>query len=153
MLGLGGLAQAALAAFPPNPPTAVPFFRSLSWHAPYAALGWRVRSPQGGAIRAGMKSYLRVPVDCVIKRMLLVGTPSGSLTLDLYRTTLAHFPPTPQNSICFDNRPTLSSAQAIQDCNLIDWVTALSQGDILALEVVSCAAITDFTIALLVDRA
>ncbi len=152
MLGLSGLGQTALGALPPKAPTAVPFFRNLSWHAPYALLGVRVASPAGGVIRTGIKTSFPVPVDCNIERMVLVADQVGSLTLDIWRSTLSKYPTTAENSICFDNRPTLSSAQSIEDFCLLDWVTALNKGEILTVNVVSCIAITSFTLALLVDR-
>jgi hypothetical protein len=155
MLGLSGLAQTALAALPATEQqvTPVPVFRNLSWHQPYALIGARVSSPIGSVIRTGVKSYFVVPQKCNIVGMMLVADQVGSLVVDIYRTSFAQFPPTEGSSITFGSRPTLSNAQSIEDRALINWSTTLNRGDVLAINVLSCTKITNFSLALLVERA
>lgn len=106
----------------------------------------------GSAIAAGEKGHIEIPFNGTIQRVTLAGDQSGSIVVDVWKTTYAGFPPTAGNSICGSSKPTISSDQKSQDSTLSGWTKTISAGDILAFNVDSCSSITRVVISLKVVK-
>jgi hypothetical protein len=92
-----------------------------------------------------------VPFNCTIDRWTLTAIQSGSITVDIKKSTYSNFPTT--TSITGSATPALSSAQKNQSSTLTGWTTSLSAGDILQFEVVgSVTSITQVTLSIKVTR-
>lgn len=107
----------------------------------------------GVALSTGLKGSIIVPFDCTIDSWTLVGSPSGSVTVDIWKSSLAAYPPNAGNSICGGAKPALSSSQKATSSALGAWDTAIAEGDVLSFNIDSAASITLASIALKVTRA
>jgi hypothetical protein len=106
----------------------------------------------GLQVSTGLKGSVVVPFDCVINSWTLVGSPSGSITVDVWKTALADFPPSAGDSITGGAKPSISAGQQASSSSLGAWDTAIAAGDVLAFNVDSVASITLASIALKVTR-
>ena len=113
----------------------------------------------GAAITTGVKGYLEVPFNATIKQVTLLGDQSGSVTIDIWKTTYANFDggtthPVAADSITASARPAIVSTTKYQDATLTGWTTSLTKGDILAFDVnVAATNITRCTVSLQTVRA
>ena len=89
-----------------------------------------------------------IDIDCTISQVTLLADQVGDVELDIWKAAFASFPPTVDNTITADDKPTLSGAQSGQDSDLTGWTTAIAAGDVLRFNVDSAATITRLTIAL-----
>lgn len=96
----------------------------------------------GFAITTGVKGDIRVYKDCTITRVTLLATNSGSIKIDIWKDTYANFPPTDADTITAGAEPEISSGVKYEDSTLTGWTKALSEGDILRINVDSCTSIT-----------
>ena len=110
----------------------------------------------GSALTTGIKGYLEVDFGCTINQVTLLADQSGSVEVDIWKTTYSAFaPPTHPavgDSITASDVPTISTAEKYQDATLTGWTTTISAGDILAYNVVSATTITRVTVSLKVTR-
>lgn len=97
----------------------------------------------GSVITTGSKGYVVVPYACTINNSTLLADQSGSIVLDIKKSTFAGFPTTA--TIVASAPPTLSSAQKSQDTTLTGWTTTISAGDILEWSVTSVTTVTRVT--------
>ena len=135
-------------------PSAIPaVFRDRSWDCTSAALGLRIKAANGAAVRPGLKGYQTVPFDCSIIGAIIIADQSGSIVIDICRSTLTNFPPKPNDTLTplASYRPSLVNQQANADFALFGWKTALIKGDVLAFNVMSAAMLTAVTLTLLVS--
>ncbi len=102
----------------------------------------------GSAITTGVKAYLEVPVACTITVATLLADVSGSVVIDLWKVAYASYPPTVTNTITASAKPTISSAVKSRLTTLTGWTTAVSAGDILAVNVDSASTIKKLTVSL-----
>lgn len=101
----------------------------------------------GSAITTGVKGQVSIPADCLINGWNLTADQAGSAVVDVLHSTYAGFPTAA--SIAGSDRPTLSSAQKNQNAGpLSAWTTALTAGDILQFQVVSCTTCTRLVLTL-----
>ena len=103
----------------------------------------------GSAITTGVKGFIEIPYNMTISAWQVFADQSGSVVVDVWRSTYATFPPVVGGSIAGSEKPTLASAQSNQDVALSTWTTALSTGDILAYNVDSVSTVTRITVALI----
>jgi len=89
----------------------------------------------GAEITTGEKGHLRIPFDCEIQGVTLLGDQSGSIVIDIWKDTYANFPPTDADSITASAPPTISTAQKSEDTTLTGWTKTTSADDILAFNV------------------
>jgi cell division protein FtsL len=106
----------------------------------------------GSTITTGQKGYLDIPFACNITGWTLLADQSGSIVIDVWGDTYAHFPPTVGDTITGSEKPTLSAVQCNEDLSLTTWTTEISAGDILAFNVDSCSTITRITLTILASR-
>lgn len=96
---------------------------------------------QGSAIASSSKAYLAyVPNSGTIIGWSLFADQSGSVAVDIWKAHNAI--PTIANSIVASAPPTLSSQQQVQSTTLTGWSTAVSQGDVVIVNINSAATIT-----------
>ena len=107
----------------------------------------------GAVITTGIKGDLEVPFDCTIDSALVVADQSGSIVIDIWKDTLANFPPTDADSITSSAPPTLSSATNSLDSTLTGWTKSLTKGEILRFNVDSATTVTRVTLSLKITRA
>lgn len=93
-----------------------------------------------------------VPFDCTITGVTLLADISGSIVIDIWKDTLANFPPTDADSITASAPPTITTDTDSQDTTLTGWTTSLSAGDILRFNVDSVTDITRVTLSLAVTK-
>ncbi len=91
----------------------------------------------GVALTVGVKGFVRIPVACTITKWTVLSidgaATAGSISIDLWRDTLANYPPVVGDSIVGGGtKPALSSANAAEGSSLGGWTsTAIVAGDII----------------------
>jgi hypothetical protein len=106
----------------------------------------------GGQISTGVKGYVTIPYAGTITGWQLVGTPSGSMVVDVWKDTFANFPPTVADTITGSEKPTLSSSTAAEDLALSTWTTGVATGDIMAFNVDSSSTLTNATLTIFITK-
>ena len=100
----------------------------------------------------GELMWFEVPYDLRGWGWTLLGSPSGSLVLDLWKDTYANYPPTVADTVAGSEKPTLSAQTKNQDLALSTWTTDWAQGDIVVVNIDSIATVTRATLALRTRR-
>jgi hypothetical protein len=100
----------------------------------------------GSAITTGVKGYIVVPNARTITGWYVVGAPSGSIVVDVWKANGSI--PTVANTIAGSEKPTLSSSQYNSDLSLSTWTTALVANDVIGFNVDSATTITKATIVI-----
>jgi len=106
----------------------------------------------GSAITTGIKGDFRVPAACTITGVTALADQTGSVAVDIWKDTLANFPPTDADTITAAAPVTISAATNSENTTLTGWTTALAAGDILRFNVDSVATIQRLTIELRVTK-
>lgn len=106
----------------------------------------------GAAITPGIKGDVELPWSGVIGRATLLADQTGSIVVDIWRSSYTGFPPTSAGRITGTTPPTITSGVRSQDAVLSGWTTAFPAGDILRFNIDSCAAIQRVTLSLLLTR-
>jgi hypothetical protein len=127
--------------------------RDRSWHAPYAALGVRLRGAGGADVRPGFKGYQQVPFDAILVGMTIVADRAGSIVFDIYRSTWAAFPPRQKDTLITLStfRPALNVAQVASDDALFGWQTVLTKDEVLGFDVLSASGLNSVTLTLILS--
>ncbi len=105
----------------------------------------------GAAIQAGTRGLLTIPFTGTIQSCTLLGYPSGSIEVQLWRTNSADasFPPTVVGSI---GTNALTSDNYRIDSTLTGWTTLVSSGDVFTVNITTNAlSITNLTMILKVQ--
>lgn len=89
-------------------------------------------------ITTGLKEK-RVMPACTILGWYLIANETGSITIDIHKSTFANYPTTA--SICASALPALSSASKNSDTTLTGWTTAISDTDVLEFYVDTVATV------------
>lgn len=120
---------------------------------PITAIGYAIDGG-GAVITTGLlKNGLRIPFAGTINSVTLIADQTGSIVIDIWKDSLANFPPTVSDSICGGAKPTLSSARTSENTTLTGWTTSISAGDVLFFNVDSVSLLTAVTIILKVTKA
>lgn len=105
-----------------------------------------------GGISANDIRDIQVPYACTVLGWSIFGTVSGSIVVDIWRDTVANFPPTVGDSIAGTGKPTVTTATYATG-NTTGWgSTALAKDDILRFNVDSVTSFTQVTVSLTVQR-
>ena len=99
-------------------------------------------------ISTGVKLYVQMPFDGTIDQVDLFSSVSGSIVIDLWKDTIANFPPTVADSICGADKPSLSSATSASKTSFSGWTLNFSAGDILVVKVDSVSSCTLVTLSI-----
>jgi hypothetical protein len=105
----------------------------------------------GSVITTGVKQYLRVPYNCTITSYELVADRSGSLIIDVDKSTYDTF--SLSASIAGSSLPTLSNESKSRSTDLAGWgTTTLTAGEYLFFDVTSAVDIQKVTLTLATRR-
>lgn len=102
----------------------------------------------GSALTTGIKADVYVPYACTITAVTMLADQSGSVVVDIWKDTLANYPPTIADTIVASAPPTISSATNSSDTTLTGWTTSISAGDTLRFNVNSATSITRLDLTL-----
>lgn len=106
----------------------------------------------GSAITTGVKGDLRIPFGCTITAAEALADQSGSIVVDIWKDTLANYPPTDADSITASAPVTLSSAAKSENTTLTGWTKSIAAGDCLRFNVDSASTVQRVTIMLKVTK-
>lgn len=106
----------------------------------------------GVPISPGLKGSIAVPFGCMITSWTLMTDVAGSVTLDLWRSSFASYPPTASQSITGSAKPMINSDVKAQSSSLTGWTTTLEAGDILAFNVDAVSNLTRLSVGLVITR-
>jgi hypothetical protein len=105
----------------------------------------------GSTITTGVKADLFVPYNCTVLGWDILGDAgSGSIVIDVLKSTYAAYPPTA--SIAGTEKPTLVTQTKNQDITLTSWTTSLTRNDILRFKVDSISSHTRVTLSIRIKR-
>lgn len=96
----------------------------------------------------GICGDLTAAYDMVLTNVTVLADQSGSMVLDIWKDTYAHYPPTVADTITASALPTLSSALKYSDSTLTGWTTTVTAGDTFRFNINSITSITRFTVIL-----
>lgn len=103
----------------------------------------------GSPITTGVQGKLIVPFACTIGNWTILADQTGSIVVDLWKSTYVHnTPPTITNTITGSAKPTLSGELDHQSSTLTGWTTSVAANDEILYDVVSAASITQATVSL-----
>lgn len=102
----------------------------------------------GNVITPGVKSDLIVPYNINICGYTMVADVSGSIVMDLWKSTYDNYPPTSSDSITNNQKPTIINNIKTTNNSLIDWNHNINSGDIIRFYVSSSSNITKITLIL-----
>lgn len=87
--------------------------------------------------------HVYIPRAAVIKAVsLLTDGGVGSCQVDIWKAAVGSYPPTSSNSITASDKPTITSGKSYVDTTLTGWTTAVSAGDCISFNLVSCLNFT-----------
>ncbi|HEX2910382.1 MAG TPA: hypothetical protein VH186_06205 [Chloroflexia bacterium] len=102
----------------------------------------------GSPITTGIKGDLSIDFNCTIQSATLLADQSGSIVIDIWKDTLANYPPTVADTITASAKPTLSSATNATDTTLTGWTKTIAAGDTLRFNVDSATTVQRVTLIL-----
>ncbi len=101
----------------------------------------------GSALTAGKIIYrANSPCAGTITGAYLVGSPSGSAVVDVWKIAAGSSLPTVTNTIDASDLPTLSSANVYTDTTLTGWTTTVTAGDMWAIKLNSASTVTSLNL-------
>ncbi len=108
----------------------------------------------GSAIPTGIKGDVLVDFACTVNAWTLLADQSGSIVVDIWKDTLANFPPTDADAMPGSGKePTITTTTNATDTAITDWTSDdIAAGDILRFNVDSCTDIQRATLVLKVTR-
>lgn len=103
-------------------------------------------------LTAGILGEMMVPFACTITGAFLLADQTGDAVVDIWKDTLANYPPTDADSITGPTPLRISNGVAASDTTLLGWTTSINAGDILRFNLDSVEDIARLTINLRVKR-
>lgn len=103
-------------------------------------------------ISTGFKGYVKIPYNGVINSWTIMGSVSGSVTIDIWKDSENNFPPTSADTITGGNYPSLSNQYINSDNVLTGWITGFSTNDIFAFNVLSASGVTNINLTINVTK-
>lgn len=95
----------------------------------------------GSPVTTGVKGYISIPYNCTITGWDIVADVSGSIVVDLWKSTYDNYPPTLSNTIAGTEKPSLVNSIKNKDQTLTSWTTTVSAGDVVAFYVESASIV------------
>lgn len=106
----------------------------------------------GSEISTGVKVDVRIPFNCTIQAVTALADQTGSIVVDIWKDTLANYPPENADSITAAAPVTISSDDNSEDTTLTGWTTTVDAGDVLRFNVDSVTTITRLALVLTLLR-
>ena len=107
----------------------------------------------GVALEAGSHIELMAPKAITITGAYAFADVSGSIEVDIWKDTIANYPPTVADTIVASAPVTITTDTDSTDTTLTGWTTSVTALDVLKFYINSCTTITKCTIVLTFDRA
>jgi hypothetical protein len=111
-------------------------------------------------VRTGNRGWVEVPFDGQITAVRMLADVLCNITVDIWKTTFAAYPPDSGDSICGSVKPSIASVNGLPKAEfgtisspMTGWTTSLTAGDILWFHVDSNDLATMLTISLTIARA
>ena len=105
----------------------------------------------GAAITTGTKGYLEIPFACAITSVTALADTSGTINIDIKKSTYAGFPSTASIS-SGGTGISITTGTSIQNNALTGWALGTSAGSILEFYASGCTSITRVTASLKVNK-
>lgn len=102
----------------------------------------------GAALSTGVLADTQVNFACTIVGVTLLADQTGSVVIDIWKDTLANYPPTDTESITASAVPTISTDIVYNDTTLSGWTIDVAAGDTLRFNVDSVTDITRVAVIL-----
>ncbi|MBP9758728.1 hypothetical protein KBD45_03460 [Candidatus Dojkabacteria bacterium] len=99
----------------------------------------------GSEITPGQKGFVVAPYNMGITGWDLIANTSGNCAIDIWKSTTI---PTISDSITGLSYPYLTNNQFNQNSALISWTTGITNGDIIAFNVISATSVSRITLTL-----
>jgi hypothetical protein len=109
-------------------------------------------SNDGAALTTGIKGDIMIPFNATITEWSLLADQTGSVVVDIWKSTYGGFPPTSGNNITGSAKPTITSSNKGQSSTLTGWTTTITAGDILRFNIDSVSTIQRLSINLKIQR-
>lgn len=106
----------------------------------------------GSVIASGSQRRVTIPFGMIVTGWQIDADASGSIVVDVYKSSYSTFPPVLGGAIAGSEKPTLSSAIKNQDLTLNTWSPNISKGDSLIFNVDSASVVTDVVVTLFGTR-
>lgn len=108
----------------------------------------------GQAITAGIKGDFEIPFAGVVTAVRTVADQTGSIVLDLWKDTFAHFPPVVGDSmIPTGTKPTLSNEVTDEVTSFTGWLPTVAAGDWIRVNAEATpATVTRVTLSITIAR-
>ena len=103
-------------------------------------------------ISTGFKGYVKMPYDGIINEWTIMGSVSGSVSIDIWKDSESNFPPTSGNTITGGNYPSLSNQIINSDNVLTGWNTNFNTNDIFAFNVLTASGVTNINLTINVTK-
>ena len=103
-------------------------------------------------IQSGVRGPLQIPYDCTIESWGVYADTSSSIEIDVWKSTVAAFPPTVADKITGTNIPKLVSATKNVSADVTSWTRDIQLGDMLMFNVAVGATSQRATLVLSVLR-
>ena len=95
----------------------------------------------GSAITTGEKAEILIPFSGSIQSWALLADRSGSITVDIWKSTYATYPPTASNSIVASEKPFISASVKNTSSSLAGWTASINKNDTLKFYVSASSTI------------
>lgn len=104
----------------------------------------------GSNIAVGTKGAFVVPFNCTITAWTLLADNTGSVTVDVLKSTFAGYPTA--TSIAGTSKPQIVSSVKGSSSTLTGWSPAISEGEIVTVNIDSASGIGRVTLGLSLTR-
>lgn len=132
------------------PSVSASYASTASYHLDQISFGITIDGG-GSAITTGFKGYVSLSKGGTIRSWQLIADLTGSIVVDVWKTSYSTAPPTVANTIAGSEKPTLSSAIKNRDSNLTTWTTSVSPGDVVGFKVDSVSTVTFINLVVTMD--
>lgn len=126
---------------PPVPSVSASYSETASYYREVKTFGITIDGG-GSVITTGVKGDITIPFSCSIDSWYLTADQAGSIVIDIWKDTLANFPPTVADSIAGTEKPTLSGVAFNSDTSLTTFTRSLAPNDVIRFNVDSVATLT-----------
>lgn len=108
---------------------------------------------QGFTPVSGSQHLIRIPEACEITGWMMFSDLTGNVSVDVWKSNFAEYPPSASESIAGTEKPHLNGTIENLDASLTTWATQLAEGDLLIFNVDSASGdLTKFTVILNTDE-
>lgn len=106
----------------------------------------------GLEINTGIAGEATIPFNGRITAVEMENDQTGSIKVDIWKSTQADYPPTDADTITGGNEPEISAGRKDQDTDLDGWTTEVNEGDKLLFNVDSVTTCTWALLTLYLEK-